>query len=354
MPATESTTVVAVNDRSLAVAMLLVVLGTSWALLFASYDPGLAGMLDDCALQESVATKRVFDDRGYFPNCSQRMIYEDLPAIDCSHGGVYVLGTSNLVWGTNLRHRDPDVKRLVHNCGVAASTHDQQRQLVAHLVKRPGFLAAGPEKTLFLLAISYHSVGHPDPAYFPACWTAYGQYNYDTRDGISFASPNPLELEYSLARARVAGLLQSVRECAARHLKGLVREPSIREHSAETYNRLREKFMQDDWRDRLSAQMAELDGLFRELRQLRVNVAVVLMPQGSWEEKVPFERTYTLAISDLCHADDVPLHDFSSLLEDDDFADSNHLNPSGVDKLTGALLEISVPFLKGAAALPAG
>lgn len=121
----------------------------------------------------------------------------------------------------------------------------------------------------------------------------------------------------------------------------------------QNYNRLRQKFMQADWQQRLTEQMGELARLFQLLRERRVNVAVVLCPQGDWEDNVPFEHAYKLMVTELCHADNVPLYDLSELVEDDDFADSSHLNLMGIEKFTHSLLNICIPFLKSTGALPA-
>jgi len=78
---------------------------------------------------------------------------------------------------------------------------------------------------------------------------------------------------------------------------------------------------------------------------------VVFLPLGTWEDSLPFEPAYVRAKSEACNKKSVPIMDWSKLLDDDDFADSNHPNLYGVDKLQPRFLEIAIPFLRSSGAL---
>ena len=46
------------------------------------------------------------------------------------------------------------------------------------------------------------------------------------------------------------------------------------------------------------------------------------------------------------------MYDWSRMIGDEDFGDSNHLNLDGMEKLQRAFLEIALPFVRSTGALP--
>ena len=96
----------------------------------------------------------------------------------------------------------------------------------------------------------------------------------------------------------------------------------------------------------MDTQIEQFGAMSDYLQQRDVRVAVVFLPQGTWDDKMPFARVYTDAISELCQRKAIQTMDWSMLLDDDDFADSNHINPAGVDKLQPLFLEMADDFLR--------
>lgn len=78
----------------------------------------------------------------------------------------------------------------------------------------------------------------------------------------------------------------------------------------------------------------------------------VLLPVGSSEANLPFERTYVEEMSAVCAAKQVPLQNWSRLLPDDELQDTSHSNVFGAEKLQPAFVEIAMPFLRSTHALP--
>lgn len=108
------------------------------------------------------------------------------------------------------------------------------------------------------------------------------------------------------------------------------------------------------WLERMRQQVAIFGSMIVDLRARGVKVMVVLLPQGSWELGLQQRAWYDKAVQTLCAKEGIPLLDWSHLLDDDDFADSNHPNPDGVDKLNSKFLELALPFLHSTGALKPG
>ena len=101
---------------------------------------------------------------------------------------------------------------------------------------------------------------------------------------------------------------------------------------------------------------AELKSLQRSIQYLKthgVQSAIILMPMGSWETDQRARQVYNRKIRSLCDAEQIPLHDFTTLMTDDDFADSDHLTPDGIEKFQPHVLKLSVDFLHSHGMLPA-
>jgi hypothetical protein len=72
---------------------------------------------------------------------------------------------------------------------------------------------------------------------------------------------------------------------------------------------------------------------------------VAFLPIGSWDRDLPFARTYMDQMREACERNSVRVLDWSDALTDDDFADSNHPNLYGVDKLQPLFMDVALPFL---------
>jgi hypothetical protein len=55
-----------------------------------------------------------------------------------------------------------------------------------------------------------------------------------------------------------------------------------------------------------------------------VRLRAVIRPSGSWNDHLPYERTYLQLVTPMLAARNVPLIDQSDLLADSDFIDDNH------------------------------
>jgi hypothetical protein len=55
----------------------------------------------------------------------------------------------------------------------------------------------------------------------------------------------------------------------------------------------------------------------------------------------------------ICDPAGVKIYDFRKSMDDDDFADADHLNPDGIDKFQQAVMGLSLDHLRSAGLLPA-
>ena len=296
--------------------------------------------------------RKRFSYEHYFPDFEDRLINEELPAADYSSGGVYLIGTSNLKWATRFWELPEDQRRLIHNYGIGGSDHVQHFQLIRHLVEDDGLLAAGGSKTLIVLGASYHATGdgvNDVNRFFPSLWERHGQYSYDVAKGITPKKTNPWLGYVHFERIRMAGFLRSVTYTAARQLGY---HTAVRRHEPAVYRADRTEWLGPRWQENMHRQVRAFEEMASYLRARDVRLVVVFLPIGSWDHDLPFARAYMEQMREASEKNSVQVLDWSEALTDDDFADSNHPNLYGVDKLQPRFLDIALPFLRSTGALP--
>ena len=334
-----------------ALILFAVMLVTTGMLVFLAENQSLA----DCLMRTELANKRKtlarFSYEKYYIDFEDRLINDELPQADYSKGGVFLMGTSNLKWATRLWELPEPPRSLIHNYGMGSFNHGYQFQFLRYLVDHKGLLAAGGDKSMFIFGVSYHCVGTAcDPmGFFPNLWTRHGLYSYSLSTGITPRQVSRLWQYLHFQRVRINGCLRKIASTLA-HQSGW--RTSVRKHNPALYNQQRQEWMGPDWEAKMSRQLSEFGAMLDYLSERQVRIAVVLLPQGSWEEKLPFARAYENKVAELCQAKAIPVHDLPNLIDDEHFADSNHYNLHGVDKMQNALVGLALPFLHSTAALP--
>lgn len=358
MPHSRSTTgSVAVVQGLMACSLLCAIFGTFIALDFAARNEQVRKQLESGREEALRRSKGIFSDTGYFIDFEDRLVLDEIPSADFSRGSVDLIGSSNMKWATNFRKLPPDQRSLIHNFSFGACGHTQQFHLVRYLIEQHNLLQAGGDKTLLVFGVSYHNAlpSYNPEGFFVNLWKRHGLYTYDPSEGMSPVSVNSLYLRYYIGKVRIAGFLSAVARAARTGLRRLWRddrEVAPRQHDPEGYNRFRRENYENDWDLTLAEQCAVFGEMMDYLRSRDVNIVIILLPQGSWEANLPFETSYGSAIRDICHSKGVPLLDWSDRLDDDDFADSNHFNLLGMEKLHEAFLDIAIPHLRRTKALP--
>lgn len=296
-----------------------------------------------------------YEDQRHFTDAEERLILDDLPRADYGQGGVVFLGSSNMKTGMMAWTLPAEQRRLIHNYGIGATNHTHIDQFVRYLVEDRQLLDAGGERTLIVFGLSYHLTAHAVAGgFFSHLWRRQGLFDYTVAGGIERVPMSSLERGLRIEKARISGLLR----LAPSYLGSLVRslagvEPRRRVQDAEVHVRRWREYMGPSWGDKIGTQLREFSRTVDYLQAQSAKVSVVLLPLGSWEERLPFNEPYTRQLRQLCRSRSVPVHDLSSLLGDEEFADSVHANLDGMEKLHGALIEIALPHLRHTGALPA-
>jgi hypothetical protein len=331
-----------------AVSLLLMLLTLTVALVVLARDEQLSEWMDARERRHAEMNKWRWIQTGHFRDHDDQLLLDQLTRLDYSRGGVYFVGSSNLEWALNYWDWPPEERALVHNIGIGGTNHQFQFQVVRFLVERKGLLQAGGEKILIICGVSYHCVGHEyrKTGYFPNLWSRHGLYKYDLGGGIQDVSVCPFNRFRIVEKARVAGFLRRTRSHLVDWLRQVSKSATPRVHDPAAYNKLRREFMGRNWRRKLDEQLGEFSRMLDYLRERRVSVVVVLMPQGSWEGNLPYASTYAERVRSLCASQGVKLVDRFAFLADDDFADSNHPTLAGANKVSQVMMELAREHLR--------
>ena len=82
------------------------------------------------------------------------------------------------------------------------------------------------------------------------------------------------------------------------------------------------------------------------LQQHKIPTVVMLMPEGTWESKIPFDQEFNDQVLEVCRSRGVRVYDFRRLLDDEDFTDSTHPAAAGAEKLDAAVLPFCLDHLR--------
>ncbi len=339
-----------------AIGLLMITAATAVTMDLTARNGRLAAWADRKEKEFAGKSKLAFTCDGYFIDDNDRLLNEDLPSADYSKGGVYLMGSSTVRAATKFWELPPDQRNLIHNYGISQSDYTCQFLLLRHLIDHTGLLRAGGDKTLVIFAGSYHNLSRRyDPnGYFVSLWQRHGLYQCSREEGIRPVPVNPFWRYLHFERNRIAGCLNRLEEVVYLQVRLRVhREEELQKkldpHEA---NQLWRERMGSDWKEKIDEGIEEFGRAADYLRGRDVQVLVILLPVGSSEDNLPFERTYITEMTAVCAAKQIPLCDWSRKLSEEDLQDTSHANVFGADKLQPAILDIAVPFLRSTHALP--
>ena len=317
-----------------------------------SVDTWLNRMNEDSCRQ----TRTLLEHFGYFDSPDEQWLYEELPRVDFSRGGVYFIGASDVQFSTKLWELSPDLQALVHNFAISASNHKGELAELRYLIEQRGMLRAGGEKSLVVLGVSSETARYPSQSLPPAFvdnWERQGLFVCDPQAGIRAVPVNTVSKFLDFEEMRLARCLSRFNTVIAHQIKRWRHhgtEPP-RRFNGSLYADIRRGEMGPDWREKIG----EATGTFRELvdylKAQHVQIRVILMPRASWDDSVPFDQEYDRQIVAVCAEKQIPVSDWSSLLTDDEFANNNHPNVFGMKKVQSVFLDVAVPFLRSTHAL---
>ena len=330
--------------------LLTTMVGTFGLIDFCAHSRRLASLVDSWDIRRFVENREHMANRGMFLEFEDRLILDEIPHADYARGGVYFFGSSPMKWGLATWALPPDLRRLIGNYGIGASSHELQYAFIRHLVEHENFLKAGGNKTHVMLGL-YWSMGQnwKSDSYFKPLWERHGLYTYSDANGIQRIVASPFLIALRYERARCMGFIGSninrLAHAAVTAL-GIPLTDTEKIQDTERVRRWAARLSDDgEWRAGLDRQMTALQRLIDYLHQRKVGVTVVLLPERTPFKVLPEPMAYQQAVRNLCEQRAVPLVDISHLLAEDEFWDINHSNYEGLMKTHAALMSLAADRL---------
>jgi len=151
---------------------------------------------------------------------------------------------------------------------------------------------------------------------------------------------NPIERWLSIEQARSAGFILNLGRLAKGWLVASLGPSQARLHNGDEYRQGWREFMGDQWPQNIIKAVDILRETILLVRSHHAKVMVLLLPQGTWMETLPFKAQYETPVRSLCAETATPLIDLSHSMNDDEFLDSNHLTVKGQQRFRGLILGI--------------
>lgn len=336
-------------------ALLAVLLGTSLVTDLLARNRGLERWFTAKSSELAEKNRSIFSNTGNFIDFEDRVLLDEIPRADYSQGGVYFFGTSNMKWAFTTWDLPAEQKRFIGNYGIGASNHTIQLRLIRYLIEQRGFLTAG-EKDLVILGVSFQltHIDNPSTGYFASLLRRHGLYMITPDDRIAPVPMSLVERWLRIEKARSGGLFWNTERLAKSWLvalAGLSRRP----HpglAMDTPDNLLGFMGGAQWQQNMDAEVERLRETIFLVRSHHAQVKVMLLPQGTWMDELPFKARYEGMIRALCQSTSTPLIDLSRAIPDKDFVDSNHLTVEGQEKFRGLIMGEILGHLQKAGIYP--
>ena len=295
-------------------------------------------MAESTVLAEKNGT--LFSNTGNFIDFEDRLLLDEIPHADYSRGGVYFFGSSNMKWAFTTWDLPAEQKRYISNYGIGAASHSVQLRLIRHLIEQRGFLTAG-EKDLVILGVSFHLAHIDDPStgFFVSLLRRHGLYTITPDDRIAPVPMSAVEHRIRIEKARSGGLIWNIGRLAKSWLVALTGLASGPKPGLSDSPDALRGFMGPEWQENMDAQVDQLRETILLLKSHHAQVKVMLLPEGTWMDELPFKPRYDEMIRALCQSTSTPLIDFSRSIPDDEFVDSSHLTVEGQNKFRKLIME---------------
>ena len=280
----------------------------------------------------------LFSNTGNFIDFEERVLLDEIPHADYSRGGVYFFGTSNMKWAFTTWDLPTGQKRFIGNYGVGASNHTTQLRLIQHLIEQRGFLTAG-ERNLVILGVSF-PLGREDPSmgFFASLLRRHGLYT-NMPDGRIVPVPmSAVERWLRVEKARSGGFIWNLGRLVKGWAATLVKSPRRPTQDGAKYREAFRGFMGAQWQQNMDAELERLRETIFLLRSHQAQVKVMLLPEATWVNELPFKPRYEAKVRALCQATSTPLIDLSHAMPDEAFVDGGHLTVDGQEKFRGLIM----------------
>ena len=316
---------------------LIVALTTCLVIQGAAHDRRLERWMTEQSSVLSMRNGMLFSNNGSFIDYEERMLLDEIPDTDFSRGGLYFFGTSNMKWAFTAWDLPDRLRLRLHNYGTGAASHQTILRLVRYVGDKGLFAAAN--KSTVIIGVSYHlgtteSFGN----YFPALVRRQGVYEIAPDDRLIDAPLHPADRWFRIEKARCGGFVRNTGRLVKNWTLAILDAKHQPLHAPDRYRKEWGAFMGPDWQRNIDRELGNLAETLKILHGHGVPVKLVLLPQGTWMDALPFPAYYNDRIWALALETSTPVLDWSKLLPDSDFIDSNHLTVGGQTKFRAKLL----------------
>jgi hypothetical protein len=281
-----------------------------------------------------------FSYTGNFIDFEERFLLDEVPQADYSQGGVYFFGTSNMKWAFQTWDLPTELRQFIGNYGIGASSHTDQLQFIKYLIEQRGFLTAG-DRDLVVFGVSFHlghHVGMKSAGFLASVLRRQGLYTITANDRIAPAPMSAIERWLRTEKARCGGFIWNLGRLAKNWVRKFWSRSDGPLHDGATYRRYWSDIMGPRWQQDIDAEVEQLRETILLVQSRGALVKVLLLPQGTWMEELPFKAYYEAQIRTLCQATSTSLIDLSRAIPNEEFADSNHLTVQGQERFRSLIM----------------
>jgi hypothetical protein len=293
----------------------------------------------------SVRYGMLVSNNGSFIDYEERLLLDEIPNTDFSKGGVYFFGASTMKWAFTTWDLPDGLRQRLGNFGMGAASHQTTLRLIRYLGQR-GLLSNGVRNEV-IIGVSFHLGTTETPqSYFPMLLRRQNLYAIDADDRLIDAPVPAVQRWWLIEKARSGGFVWNAGRLVVNGIKARLHRSRQVPHDPVVYRRGWYEFMGPDWQRNIDRELGRLHETLSLLQASGVPVKVILLPQGTWMDELPFPSYYDTRVRNLCRSTSTPLLDWSKSLPDSDFFDSNHLNNAGQAKFRAMILREEAGFLR--------
>jgi hypothetical protein len=318
-------------------ALLAVLLGTSLVVDLLARNKDLEHWSTAKGTEFAAKTRTIFSHTGNFIDFEDRVLLDEIPRADYSRGGIYFFGTSTMKWAFTTWDLPPEQRRFIGNYGIGATSHTEQLRLIQYLIEQRGFLTAG-KRNLVILGVDFR-LGRRDLSnFFSSLLQRHGLYVVTPDDRIVPAPMSKVERWLRIEKARSGGFIWNLGRLAKGWVSTLAGFHQSAPQGVTSFDNYLGFMGGARWQRNMDSELERLRETISLLRSYHAQVKVMLLPEATWDDKLPYKPRYEAKIRALCQETSTPLIDLSRAMPDEAFVDSSHLTVDGQNKFRNLVM----------------
>jgi hypothetical protein len=312
-------------------ALLAALLGTSLVVDLLARNRDLERWSTAKGTEFAEKTRTIFSNTGNFIDFEDRVLLDEIPLADYSRGGIYFFGTSTMKWAFTTWDLPPEQRRFIGNYGIGATSHTEQLRLIQYLIEQRGFLAAG-KRNLVILGVDFR-LGRRDLSnYFTSLLQRHGLNIVTPDDRIVPAPMSDFERWLRIEKARSGGFIWNLGRVAKGWVSTLAGFHQSAPQGVGSFDNYLGFMGGAQWQKNMDSELERLRETISLLRSYQARVKVMLLPEATWDNELPYKPRYEAKVRTLCQETATPLIDLSHAMPDEAFVDSSHLTVDGQKK----------------------